>query len=426
MLDIRLFRDAPDHVRGKLRSRGLDGTVVDDVLALDEKRRALVQRAEAGKARRNEISKLIPQRAKAKEPIEELKEESRKIGEEIAAADAELAQVEAALDDVMLGIPNLPADSAPAGSSEHDNVVRRTHGEARKFDFAPKPHWEIGEALGILDLPRGAKISGSGFYVLKGIGAKLERALISWMLDTHTEKNGYTEFSVPYVVGAEALRGTSQLPKFADQLFTIPEDKLYLIPTAEVPVTNLLANEILEPEQLPLAYCAHTPCFRREAGAAGRENRGISRVHQFHKVELVHITRPEESAATHEKLVGHAEDLLKQLGLHYRVLELCTADIGFGAAKCYDLELWAPGMNTWLEVSSCSNFEAFQARRANIKYRAEKGGRPALVHTLNGSGLALPRLVIALLENYQRADGSVEVPAVLRDRLGVNELRPGG
>ncbi|MCC6548286.1 serine--tRNA ligase [Candidatus Sumerlaeota bacterium] len=426
MLDIRLFRDAPDRVREKLRSRGLDIDVVDQILALDEKRRALVQRTEEAKARRNEISKQIPQLAKAKQPIDALKEKSRSLGEEITAADNDLALVDASLDELMLGIPNLPDDSVPMGKSEHDNVVRRTHGEARKFDFAPKAHWDLGESLGILDLPRGAKISGSGFYVLRGLGAKLERALISWMLDTHTQKNGYTEFSVPYVVGEGALRGTSQLPKFADQLYTIPEDALYLIPTAEVPVTNLHADEILEPDQLPIAYCAHTPCFRREAGAAGRENRGISRIHQFHKVELVHITRPEESPATHERLVGHAEDLLKQLGLHYRVLELCTADLGFGAAKCYDLELWAPGMNTWLEVSSCSNFETFQARRANIKYRAEKGGRPALAHTLNGSGLALPRLMIALLENYQRADGSVEVPAVLRDRLGVSELRPGG
>lgn len=422
MLDIRLFRDNPDQVRVKLRQRNVETAVVDQVLALDEKRRQLVQHTEACKARRNEISKLIPQKAKAKDPIDDLKEESRKLGEEITQGDARLGEVDGQLEALMLGIPNLPQDSVPVGADESANVVRRTWGEPIKHPFATKPHWEIGEALGILDLPRGAKISGSGFYIMRGLGAKLERALIGWMLDTHVAKNGYTEFSVPYLVNAQALIGTSQLPKFADQLYTIPEDKLYLIPTAEVPVTNLHAGEILEPEQLPIAYVAHTPCFRREAGAAGRENRGISRIHQFHKVELVHITRPEDSNATHEKLVGHAEGLLQALGLPYRVLELCTGDTGFGAAKCYDLEIWAPGMQTWLEVSSCSNFEAFQARRANIKYRPERGAKPQFCHTLNGSGLALPRLVIAILENFQRADGSVVVPEVLRDRLGAAEI----
>ncbi len=422
MLDIRLFRDTPDFVRQKLAHRHADVSVVDQVLAFDEKRRGLVQQTEACKARRNEISKLIPQKAKAKEPIEDLKEESRRIGEEITAIDGRLAEVDKELEQLMLGIPNLAHDSVPVGADEKDNVVARTWGEPVEHPFPTKPHWEIGEALGILDLPRGAKISGSGFYVTRGLGAKLERALIGWMIDTHVQQNGYTEFSVPYVVGPQALIGTSQLPKFADQLYTIPEDNLYLIPTAEVPVTNLHADEILEPEQLPIAYVAHTPCFRREAGAAGRENRGISRVHQFHKVEMVHITRPEDSYSTHEKLVGHAEGLLQALKLPYRVLSLCTGDMGFGAAKCFDLELWAPGMNTWLEVSSCSNFESFQARRANIKYRPEKGAKPAFCHTLNGSGLALPRLVIAIMENYQRADGSIEIPEVLQHRMGATVI----
>ncbi|CAN5392072.1 serine--tRNA ligase [soil metagenome] len=423
MLDIRLLRDQPDFVREKLRSRGLDGSQVDAVLALDTERRALVQRTESSKNRRNEISKIIPQRAKAKEPIDDLKDESKKIGEDITRIDAELAGVDARLEAAMMILPNLPQDGVPPGEDEHANPVLRTWGEKRAFDFAAKPHWDLGEALGILDLARGAKLAGSGFYTLRGAGAKLERVLIQWMLDTHSTRNGYTEVSVPYLVQRQMLVGTSQLPKFEDQLYKVPEDELFLVPTAEVPVTNLHAEEILERDELPIAYCCHTPCFRREAGAAGRENRGISRVHQFHKVELVHIVRPEESATTHEKLVGHAEALLRELGLHYRVIELCTGDLGFGASKCYDIELWAPGMNTWLEVSSCSNFEAFQSRRANIKFREDKGGKAQFAHTLNGSGLALPRLMIAILENCQNADGTVTLPKVLRERMGADGLK---
>jgi seryl-tRNA synthetase len=422
MLDIKLFRDQPDMVRTKLSQRGADPALVDQVLGFDEQRRQLVQETETLKARRNEISRQIPALAKEKQPIDHLKEESRQLGEKITAVDARLADVDVARDALLLQIPNLPSDSAPVGADEHANVVHRTWGQKRAFDFAPKAHWDLGAELDVLDLPRGAKISGSGFYTMKGAAARLERVLIQWMLDTHTQQNGYTELSVPYLVNAKSLLGTSQLPKFADQLYRAPEDDLYLVPTAEVPVTNMHAEEILEPEQLPIAYVSHTPCFRREAGAAGRESRGISRIHQFHKVELVHITRPEESTATHERLIGHACGLLEALDLPYRELVLCTGDMGFGAARCHDLEVWAPAMDTWLEVSSCSNFEAFQSRRANIRYRAEKGGKPLFAHTLNGSGLALPRLMIALFENYQQADGSIAIPPVLQERFGADRI----
>lgn len=423
MLDIRLFRENPDQVKERLATRGVEGSVVDEVLALDGRRRETVSRTEALKATRNQISKEIPQRAKAGEPIDELKEQSRQVGEEIAALDGELRDIDEALRQSLLTIPNLPHDDAPVGEDESGNRLVRSWGEPVKHSFPAKAHWDLGGTLGILDLPRGAKVSGSGFYVLKGMGARLERALISWLLDVNTSRNGYTECSVPFIVGPDALTGTSQLPKFEDQLYKVPLDNLYLIPTAEVPLTNLWAGEILEGSELPIAVCAHTPCFRREAGAAGRENRGISRVHQFHKVELVHLTTPEESAATHEKLVGHACGLLEELEVPYRVVELCTGDLGFGATKCYDLEIWAPGMDTWLEVSSCSNFGDFQARRANIRYRPDGKGKPQFVHTLNGSGLALPRLMIALLENNQREDGSIAIPAVLQERLGATELR---
>ena len=421
MLDIRLFRDEPDFVRTKLAQRNADPSAVDRVLALDEKRRGIIHQTEAAKARRNEISKTIPIKAKAKEPIDDLKEESRKLGDAITAFDADLGTVDRELEDVLMRLPNLASESTPVGD-ETANAIVRTWGTPVQQPFAAKPHWELGEKLGILDLPRATKISGSGFYALKGLGARLERALIGWMLNTHTAHNGYTELSVPFIVNRAAVTGTNQLPKFEEDLYRITEDDLFLVPTAEVPVTNLHAQEILEHDQLPIAYCAHTPCFRREAGSAGKENRGISRIHQFHKVELVHIVKPEDSVATHERLVGHAEGLLQALGIPYRVVLLSSGDMGFGAAKCYDLEIWASGMKTWLEVSSCSNFEAFQARRANIRYRAEKGAKPSFAHTLNGSGLALPRLVIAILENFQNEDGSVTIPEPLRAAMGTDRI----
>lgn len=423
MIDIRLIRDNPDQIKERLASRGVDGSAIDAILAHDARRRDVVAKTEALKAQRNQISKEIPVKAKAGEPIEALKEQSRLVGEEITGLDGALREIDANLQNDLLVIPNLPHENAPIGEDESGNVLVKSWGEPIKHAFPARPHWELGETLGILDLPRGAKVSGSGFYVLKGVGARLERSLISWLLDVNTTRNGYTECSVPYIVGPQALVGTSQLPKFEDQLYKVPLDDLYLIPTAEVPLTNLWAGEILEETDLPIAVCAHTPCFRREAGAAGRENRGISRIHQFHKVELVHLTTPEKSEATHERLVGHACGLLEDLGVPYRVVELCTGDLGFGATKCFDLEIWAPGMETWLEVSSCSNFGDFQARRANIRYRPGAKGKPQFVHTLNGSGLALPRLMIALLENNQRADGSIAIPAVLQDRMGATEIR---
>jgi seryl-tRNA synthetase len=423
MLDIRLVREQPDRVRRGLESRGVDPIVVDRLLEGDERRRRLLTEVEALKARRNELSREIPQRAKAGQPIEALKDDARRIGEQIKGIEEELAAVENGDGDVLLTLPNLPHESTPVGRSEEENVVVRTWGGPPVFGTEPKPHWEIGAALGILDFERGTKISGSGFFVLKGAGARLERALIQWMLDTHTEKNGYTEIAPPFAVNRAALVGTTQLPKFEEDLYRIQDEDLFLVPTAEVPVTNLHAGEILDASQLPIRYCAYTPCFRREAGSYGKETRGISRVHQFSKVEMVWFTKPEDSYAAHEALTKNATDLLEALGLHYRQLLLCTGDMGFGAAKCHDLEIWAPGMNRFLEVSSCSNFEDFQARRANIRFRREKGAKPELVHTLNGSGLALPRLLIALLECGQQPDGSVKLPEVLHDYFGAAEIR---
>ncbi len=423
MLDIALFRDNPDRIRCGLASRGADVSIVDRVLALDGERRAIVSENEGWRARRNEISKSIPERARLKQPIDDLKNESRELGERIARGDARIAEVERLLEDALLHIPNIPHDSVPTGADASQNALVRSWGEKRRFSFAPKGHWELGERLGILDLARGAKISGSGFYVLKGAGARLERALIGWMLDVHTSRNGYTEITPPHVVSRRTMTGTGQLPKFEEDLYRIDSDDSFLIPTAEVPVTNLHADEILDESQLPIRYCAFTPCFRREAGGYGKETRGISRVHQFNKVEMVMFEKPGQSYAAHEELVAHATWFLEQLGLPHRVMLLCTGDMGFGAAKCCDIELWAPGMDAWLEVSSCSNFEDFQARRAGIRYRPH-GGKPQFVHTLNGSGLALPRLVIAILETFQREDGSVEVPAVLRDRMGADAITP--
>ncbi len=424
MLDIRLFREDPNRVRKALRHRSADEEAVDAILAIDRRRRELVQEGETLKARRNEISKLIPQRAKAKEPIEELKEESRSLGPKIAECDAQIREVDDQLREALLSIPNIPADDVPVGADESANRIIRQAGELRQFAYQPKGHWELGEALGILDLPRGAKVAGSGFYTLRGAGARLERALTAWMLDVQTGRNGYTEVSVPYLVNRRTMTGTGQLPKFEDDSYRIDEEDFFLIPTAEVPVTNLHADEIIEPGGLPIAYCCHTPCFRREAGSAGRENRGISRIHQFQKVELVHIVRPEESEQVHEELTAHAAGLLEDLGLPYRVVELCTGDLGFAAAKCYDLEVYAPGMDTWLEVSSCSNFLDFQARRASIRYRPAAGEKPQFVHTLNGSGLALPRLMIAIMEVFQNKDGSIALPEVLHSHAGMKEIRP--
>ena len=419
MLDIRKIRENPDSFRERLARRNSgDEKLITQVLALDEKRRKLLQEGEALKSERNRTSKEIGAIKAKGGDIAEISAKMKAAGEDIARIDLELAGIEAEQTDLLLRIPNVNHESVPVGSSAEDNRLERTSGEPAKFEFKPKPHWEIGKQLGLIDLEAATKISGSGFIVFKGAGARLERALISYLLDLHTTQHGYTEVSPPFLVRGESMVGTSQLPKFAEDMYRIEEEPpLYLVPTAEVPVTNLHREEILAPEKLPISYAAYTPCFRREAGSAGKDTRGMIRVHQFDKVELVHIVKPEDSYATLETLVGHAERVLKDLGLHYRVLSLCTGDIGFGAAKCYDIEVWAPGLGAWLEVSSCSNFEDFQARRMNLRYKNSEG-KNIFCHTLNGSGVALPRLYIALLETYQQADGHVLVPEPLQPYLG--------
>ncbi len=436
MLNLDLIRRQPDLVRQALAKRGDEEAPLDQVLALDALRRALIQEADALRARRNEVSQEIGRLTR--QPglsqgdlaghIATIRAEMRQAGERLDDLDEQVRALEEELDIILLTIPNLPAADVPLGQGEEDNRVVRTWGQPREFSFPPKPHWELGEALGILDLQRGAKVSGSRFFILRGAGARLERALVSWMMDLHTEGHGYTEIAPPYLVRRETMVGSGNLPKFADNLYHDEEDDLWLIPTAEVPITNLHREEILGPEALPRNYVACTPCFRREKAAAGRDTRGIKRVHQFNKVEMYKLVAPETSEAELERLVADAEDVCQRLGLPYRVLQLCTGDLGFPSAKTYDIEVWAAGCREWLEVSSCSNCTDFQARRARIRYRPSKESRPQYVHTLNGSGLALPRVVIAILENYQRADGSIVIPEALRPYTGFDTIpaRPAG
>jgi seryl-tRNA synthetase len=436
---LQRLRDEPDRIRDGAVRKGEDPAVVDRAIALDAERRRLLGESEALKADRNAASKRIGDAIKggaaADGPeVAALRETSTAAGEQIRELDARLAETETALDDAMLRIPNPPDADIPVGGEEA-NVTIRVWGEqlAREQPLegevgaeAPaggetwtrRPHWELGDSLGIIDNARGAKITGSGFPVYKGAGSALQRALINWFLDVHTRENGMTEVWPPAVVNADSARGTGQIPDKEDQMYVVTRDELYLVPTAEVPVTNLHRDEILEADQLPIRYAAYTPCFRREAGAAGKDTRGILRVHQFDKVEMVLFERPEESAAALEWMTERAEILLQRLGLAYRVLLMATRDMGFTQARKYDLEVWAPGVERWLEVSSCSNFGDFQARRMAVRYRPEAGAKPELVHTLNGSGLALPRVVAALLETYQRPDGTVEIPEVLRPYTG--------
>ncbi len=415
MLDIRFIRENAEAVKTAMRNRNVD-VDVDAVLELDSRRRAMVTEAEELKAERNRISKSIGLMIKEGKDPEEIKAQVREMGDRISALDEELREVDSKLRDGLLFIPNMPSATTPVGKDETANPVVRSWGEKKTFDFTPKPHWDLGADLGIFDFERGAKIAGSGFPLFKGRGAKLERALIQFMLDLHTEEHGYTEIAPPFMCNATAMTGTGQLPKFAEDMYNVPLDGLYPIPTAEVPVTNMYGNEIID-QELPILHTAYTPCFRREAGSAGKDTRGLLRVHQFDKVELVKFTTPETSEAEHEKLTADAERVLQKLGLHYRVIELCTGDLGFSASKCYDIELWAPAQDKWLEVSSCSNFKDYQARRANIRYRDENG-KPAFVHTLNGSGVALPRLVIAIMENNQNADGSIDLPEAIWPYMG--------
>ena len=423
MLDIKRIRENFEEVAEGLRRRGAPAELAERARDLDVERRTLVTRADELKTQRNARSKEIGALKKAGQDTTAVQAEVRAIGDEITALDTRLRELEEAVEKAMLMIPNVPCKSIPTGPDASANRVAKVAGAAPAFGFKPLDHIALGERLGLFDLPRGAKITVSGFPLLLGPGAKLQRALIQYMLDMHTERHGYTEMLPPFVVNSASMRGTGQLPKMAEDMYHCPIDDLWLIPTAEVPVTNYFRDEILD-RPLPIYLTAYTPCFRREAGSAGKETRGILRVHQFDKVEMVKFVAPETSYDELETLVTNAEDVLKGLGLHYRILELCSGDISFSAAKCYDIELWAPGQQAWLEVSSCSNFEDFQARRLNCRYR-DADGKPRLVHTLNGSGVALPRLVIAILEQCQQADGSVLLPEAIRPYMrGVERLTP--
>ena len=436
MLDLNFVRNNLALIEDKLRLRNADPAVLlGDFLALDQRRREAITQAEQLKARRNELSQQVGALKKAgqHDQANAVMEETRALKDRLDQLDGEATKLDEELRQSLARLPNLTRDEVPAGKSEEDNVVAKTWGAIPAFDFTPKPHWELGEALGILDLERAAKLSGARFAVYKGAGARLERALINFMLNTHTEKHGYTEMLPPFMVNSKSLFGTGQLPKFGEDLFRcadgtefVPgeyrDNDHWLIPTAEVPVTNYYRDEILEESALPVFFTAYTPCFRAEAGAAGRDTRGIIRQHQFQKVELVKFVKPEDSDAEHEKLTRDAEEILELLGLPYRRMLLCAGDTGAASAKTYDLEVWLPGQQLYREISSCSNFEAFQARRANIRYKAPGihgvKGKNEFVHTLNGSGLAVGRTWLAILENYQQADGSVVIPEVLRPYMG--------
>ena len=401
------------------------GELVERLLRLDEERREAITEGDELRARRNEVSKEIGERKRRGEDAEEMITEMREVAARIDALEARVAEAEDEIEEILLETPNVPYPEVPEGGEEA-NEIARTWGEPADFDFEPRPHWELGEELGILDLPRGARVAGSGFPVLKGAGARLQRALIDFMLDLHTTEHGYVEVRVPYLVNRESMTGTGQLPKFEEDSYETVTDGLWLIPTAEVPVTNLHRDELLAADELPIRYTAYSPCFRREAGAAGKDTRGLLRVHQFDKVELVRYETPERSREALEELTAEAETVLSRLGLHYRVALLATGDLGFSNAMTYDLEVWAPGVEKWLEVSSCSTFTDFQARRANIRYRPGGGESSRFVHTLNGSGVALPRLMVALLETYQEADGRVRVPDALSDYFPHERLEPAG
>jgi len=425
MLDIELLRKNPEFVKERLRLRREDyPRLLDEALRLDEERRSILRELEALRAERNSLSKEIGKRKSKGEQTAELEGKVKEIKEKIEGLEDKLSEVEEQLKGVMLSIPNIPHQSVPVGKDETENVEVRRWGVPRDFDFEPKAHYEIGEALGILDFERGASLAGSRFTVMWGWGAKLERALINFMLDFHTSR-GYKEVWVPHLVKPEILEGTGQLPKFEEDLYFCERDSLYLIPTAEVPLTNLFRDTILEEKDLPIYLTAYTPCYRREAGAYGKDIRGIIRQHQFDKVELVKIVHPDTSDQELEKLTADAEEILKLLGLPYRVVALCTGDLGFASAKTYDIEVWFPSQNKYREISSCSNCTDFQARRMNTRFK-DSEGRKRFVHTLNGSGLAVGRTLAAILENYQQKDGSVVVPEVLRDYLKADVIKPDG
>ncbi|MBN2286473.1 MAG: serine--tRNA ligase [Tissierellales bacterium] len=417
MLDLKRIRKNPEEINELLQRRNVELSI-NNVLKLDERRRALLLDVEEMKAEQNKVSKEIPSMKKDGLDVTPVLEEMKQLSIKIKELDLQVKEVDTEINNELLCIPNIPNPDITVGTTEEDNKEIRKWKEPRKFEFEIKPHWDLGTELEILDFERAAKITGARFSMFKGIGAKLERALISFMLDVHTEEHGFTEISPPFMVNRESMIGTGQLPKFEEDVFKIPQKDFYLIPTAEVPVTNIYRDEILEENDLPYYMTAYTPCFRSEAGSAGRDTRGLIRNHQFDKVEMVMLARPEESYEELEKLTGYAETILQKLGLPYRVIELCTGDIGFSSAKTYDLEVWMPSYNRYVEISSCSNFEDFQARRANLRYKPADNGKPRFLHTLNGSGLAVGRTFAAILENYQNEDGTITIPEVLRKYLG--------
>ncbi|MED4270812.1 serine--tRNA ligase [Geobacillus stearothermophilus] len=422
MLDVKILRAQFEEVKEKLMQRGGDLANIDRFEQLDKERRRLIAEVEELKSKRNDVSQQIAALKREKKDAEPLIVQMREVGDRIKQMDEHIRQLEEELNALLLSIPNIPHESVPVGQSEEDNVEVRRWGEPRSFSFEPKPHWDIADQLGLLDFERAAKVAGSRFVFYKGLGARLERALINFMLDIHLDEFGYEEVLPPYLVNRASMIGTGQLPKFAEDAFHLDSEDYFLIPTAEVPVTNLHRDEILSADDLPLYYAAYSACFRAEAGSAGRDTRGLIRQHQFNKVELVKFVKPEDSYDELEKLTRQAETILQRLGLPYRVVALCTGDLGFSAAKTYDIEVWLPSYGTYREISSCSNFEAFQARRANIRFRRDPKAKPEYVHTLNGSGLAIGRTVAAILENYQQEDGSVVIPEALRPYMGNRDV----
>jgi seryl-tRNA synthetase len=427
MLDLNFVRENLPLVEEKLRQRGMDpATVLKDFREVDTQRRQAITEAETSKAQRNKASEEIAKLKKAGQDASAAMAQTKELREKISVLEKTATDLDARLREILVGIPNLPHATVPVGHSAEENVEARRWGTLPKFDFTPKAHWDLGPELGILDLDRAAKLTGARFAVYWDLGAKLERALMNFMLDLHTREHGYTEVLPPYLVNSDSMYGTGQLPKFASDSFRVPHgDKdLWLIPTAEVPVTNLYRDEVLEQARLPISLTAYTPCFRSEAGSYGKDVRGIIRQHQFQKVELVKFAHPEHSYEEHDKLTRNAEEILQRLGLHYRVMTLCTGDMGAASAKTYDIEVWLPGQQLYREISSCSNFESYQARRANIRYRPEGKSKTEFVHTLNGSGLAVGRTWVAIVENYQQSDGSVVIPEALRPYIGVERITP--
>ena len=425
MLDLKKLRSNTEEVKKALSNRGedFDVNVIDEVIALDEERRKILVDVEALKKQRNEVSAEIPKRKKAGEDVTEVMAEMREIGDKIKADDAKVAELNDKINYIMLRIPNIPNPAVPEGETDEDNVEIKRWGEPTKFNFEPKAHWDLGTDLDLLDFERGGKVAGSRFTVYKGMGARLERSIINYFLDKHTFENGYTEVLPPYMVNRDSMTGTGQLPKFEEDAFKVENNGYFLIPTAEVPVTNMYRNETLEGDKLPIKHAAYSACFRAEAGSAGRDTRGLIRQHQFNKVELVKFCKPEQSYEELDKLVQDAESVLQGLGLPYRIVRICKGDLGFTAALKYDIEVWMPSYNRYVEISSCSNFEDFQARRANIKYKNSPKEKPQFVHTLNGSGVAIGRTVAAILDNYQQEDGSVVIPEALKEYMRCDLLK---